>query len=126
MLREKFNQLTEAIKSSGAEFLRDDLTTLEDSIKQCGEYIKAINNMEAAITTARFRMEPEDHRAYIMQLDNTRRLEHNSLIVSVRVINRLCSIYRIEPIYKGDLENRIQVAEFAKSVVDEMFDTRQM
>jgi Protein of unknown function (DUF3232). len=126
MWREKFNELTARIKDSKEEYWRDDLEALEDSIKQCGEYIKSVNNMEAAITSARFRMEPEDYREYIMQLDNTRRIEHNYLIRSVRLINKLCSIYRVEPIYKGDLDNRIEIAEFAKSVVDEMFDTRQM
>lgn len=126
MLREKFNTLVQRIKDESGAYWKEDLETVEDSIKQCGRYIKTVNDMESAITSARFRMEPEDYREYIMNLDRSRKIEHDALIVSVRVLNRLCSIYRVDPIFTGDLENRIEVAEFAKAVVDEMFETRQM
>ncbi|MEQ6359529.1 DUF3232 domain-containing protein [Thermoanaerobacter thermohydrosulfuricus] len=126
MLREKFNVLVQRIKDEAGTYWKEDLESVEDSIKQCGRYIKTVNDMESAITSARFRMEPEDYREYIMNLDRSRKIEHDALIVSVRVLNRLCSMYRVDPIFIGDLENRIEIAEFAKAVVDEMFETRQM
>jgi hypothetical protein len=125
MLREKFTELTEQIKRSNSTFARDDMKNVEDFINSCGEYLKRVNDMEAAITVARFRMDPQDYRHYIVELDRNRKIAHDSLIANVRLLNKLCSLYDTDPIYTGS-ESRIEIADFAKSVVDEMYDTRKL
>lgn len=123
-LREAFRALTEKLKeeSDGQELIY----TVEDIISECGRYIERVNNMESALTVARFRMEPEDYRKYIEELDKQRRITHNSLIVGIKLINRLCLMCNLSTIYKGNTANRIGVADFAKQVVDEMFETRKI
>lgn len=123
MLREKFNSLIDKIKSSGNSFAEDDVLAVEEYIKDCGRYVKAVTDMEAAITVARHRMEPEEYREYIIRLDRNRKIAHDSLIASTRLINRLCRVYNEPVIYTGG-DDRIEISEFAKKVVDEMFKTR--
>lgn len=68
--------------------------------------------------------EPEEYREHLVNLDKSRKIAHDSLIVSTRLLNKLCRLYDIEPIYKGS-DSRIEVAEFAKQVVDEFFAERK-
>jgi hypothetical protein len=124
MLREKFNELLAEIEKG--DNLQEDSRLIEDIIADCGRYIERVNAMEGAITAARFRMEPEDYRAYIVELDRQRKIQHDSLIVSVRVLNRLCNLYNVPRIYQGDVQSRIEIAEFARNVVNELFDTRKL
>lgn len=124
MWKEKLSGLTSTIEKSNSEFAKEDIETVELYIKKCGEYIKAVNDMESAIATARFRMEGEDYRQYIMNLDRTRKIVHDDLINSTKLINRLCEIYGYPKIYTGSWD-RIEVAEFAKQIVNEFFEKRQ-
>ena len=122
-LRDNINILVNRLNEKGEmEFAAD----IEEIINSCGRYIESINSMEAAITSARFRLEGNDYREYVMNLDKSRRLTHNSLIVSVKLLNRYCRLAEMDPIYKGDMESRIEIAEFAQNVVNEMFDTRKL
>ena len=114
-------QLRELMKLANDE----DKEIIESTINDCGEYIEAVNRMENAINLARFRMEGEEYREHISTLDKRRRAIHNAVIVGVRVINRLCRIYNQELIYKGDDDDRIAIAEFAKAIVDEHFAERK-
>ncbi len=123
MLREKFNALVNKLISMNENELASDI---EDIIDSCGKYIDAVNSMEAAITCARFRLEPEAYREYIVRLDVNRRRLHEGVIVSIKILNRLCKMAEIEPIYTGDLESRIEIAEFAMQTVNEMFNTRKL
>ncbi|SHF91431.1 Protein of unknown function [Caldanaerobius fijiensis DSM 17918] len=125
MIREKFNSLVEKIKSSGSSFVTDDMLAIEEYIKACGNYVKAVIDMEAAMIAARDRMEPREYREYIAQLDKNRKVVHDSLIASTKLINRLCETYGEPIIYTGG-DNRIEIAEFAKKVIDEIFMTRTL
>lgn len=122
-LRDNINILVNRLNEKGERELAADI---EEIIDSCGRYIESINSMEAAITSARFRLEGNDYREYVMNLDKSRRLTHNSLIVSVKLLNRYCRLAEMDPIYKGDMESRIEIAEFAQKVVNEMFDTRKL
>lgn len=124
-IREKFTELTNKIKESNSEYALNDIKNVEEYIQECGNYIKRVNDMEAALTVARYRMEPEDYREYIVELDKKRKVAHDSLIASTRLLNKLCNLYGVEPIYSGS-DSRIEIADLAKAVVDEMYDTRKL
>jgi len=125
MLKERFDSLIEAIRQQGKGHSADDIKAVEDYIKDCGKYIEAVTNMEAAIAAARFYLEPEDYRQYIMQLDRSRKLAHDALIASTRLINRLCRLYGQDQIYTGE-DSRIAMADFAAQVVQEYFAKRKL
>jgi hypothetical protein len=121
----KIKKLIDAINASQEKFKADDLLAVEDFINDCGRYIERVNAMEAALQVARLRMEPEDYRQLIMDLDRSRKLTHDALIASVRLVNRLCGVYGVEKIYTGP-DERIPIAEFAKEVTDEYFKERKL
>lgn len=123
MLRDRFNSLINALKEKGElEFVKD----VEEIIGSCSKYIDRVNAMEAALATARFTMEDDDYRQHIYNLDSSRRIFHNALIVNTKLLNRYCKLAEVQEIYTGNLESRIEIADFAMEVVKVMYETRKL
>lgn len=102
----------------------DDLEMLEDVEKDFSYYVKAVTDMENGLTVARFRLEGEEYRTYIENLDRQRRAAHDAAIVSVKILNKFCNLYNADPIFIGDIEDRVQVGNFCMKVVNELFKNR--
>ncbi|MGI9951420.1 DUF3232 domain-containing protein [Moorellaceae bacterium AZ2] len=123
--KERISALIQAINMSGTPHKKDDLQSVEDFIEDCGKYIDSVMAMEAALAVARYRMEPEDYREHIIELDRRRKLNHDALIASVRLVNRLAKLYGCEPVYTGP-DERIAIAEFAMEITQEFFAERKL
>ncbi len=123
--KQRVTALIQAINASENPLKKDDLQAVEDFIDDCGKYIDSVMAMEAALAVARYRMEPEDYRAHIIELDRRRKMNHDALIVSVRVMNRLARLYECEPIYTGP-DERIAIADFAMEVTQEFYAERKL
>ena len=118
-LVEKINKLIEVAD-------KEDLDIIQDSIDSFPKYIDSIVKMEVGATIAKHRCNTQDEFvAEIQRLDRNRQVCHNSAIVSTKILNRLCNLYNIEKIYKGDVEDRYEVADFAKEVVDIFYKIRK-
>ncbi|SHF76596.1 Protein of unknown function [Caldanaerobius fijiensis DSM 17918] len=98
---------------------------MEDYIKDCNHYAKTVADMEGALTVARYRLEGEEYREYIANLDRNRKIAHDALIASTKLLNKLCKIYGEPAIYTGG-ESRIEIAKFAIAVTDELVTTRTL
>ena len=123
MLREQFDGLMIKLNE------KDDKGFMESvhyAIESCGRYIEAVNAMESVQLTQRILLEPEEYRAKLIESDKRRKNVHDGLIANVTILNRLCIMADLAPIYKGDVESRIEIAEFAMAVVTEMFNTRKL
>lgn len=97
----------------------EDLSLVESSLKTFPDYIDSIIKMEVGIKMARIRANSQEELVEeIQRLDRNRHYCHNSAIMSAKVLNRLCDMYGVEKIYKGDVDCRQQVADFAKEIVD--------
>lgn len=102
-----------------------DLQAVEDLIADCGRYVESVTAMEAAQAVARFRLEPKDYQALIVQLDRNRKMAHDTVIADIRLVNRLCGVYSVPPVYEGE-DSRIAHAEFAAAVAGEYFKDRKL
>lgn len=128
MYKEKITILVNKIKSSEGEFCMDDLKTIEEIIDGCADYVQAVIQMESAIQIARFRMEGDQFRSYVENLDKSRRANHNACIANIKMLNRLCTLYRCDKIFSDEeLEmDRTDIADkIIKIIVDEYFDERK-
>ena len=120
-IKERINALLEKIKDDP-----DLVSLVRDMVDSCANYVDTVVNMENAINVYRFRVEdPSELRVMIQRLDQTRRIVHNTVISNVRIVDRLCKINGVEPVFGGLDEDRLAVAEFAKQVVDEFFEERR-
>lgn len=104
---------------------KDALDIIADSVASYADYISHVHKMETSILGLRFRLEPEAFRAAVSNLDSTRSLLHNGVIASTKVLNRLAALSNLSPFFSGDISDRLQVADFAKDVVFNVFENRK-
>lgn len=123
MYREKINEFIRAISESND---RECLDLMEDLISSASDYVRRVNVLEIGLMVGKYNKDDSEYREYIEKLDKLRSGAHNALITNVKIINRLCKNNDLPLIYKGNEEDRIQVAEFAKQVVEELFSTRRL
>lgn len=121
--REKLRRLSEQLKVQGEDDLINDV---DETISLCGQYVQKVIAMEAAFVAADLYKEFQEYREYITKLDEDRHHTHDALIVHVKMLNKLCEMTGIESIYQGNIDNRIDVGDFALIVTAELFDTRKL
>ncbi len=117
------------VNVQGGNFTEEDksdiLELLERSFNNCINYVVAVNRMEVRIPFLRATCEGEDLREKIMNLDSKRRSAHEAAIVGARVINRYAAMFEMSAPFKGDVENRYEVADFCFLVVEDLFENRE-
>lgn len=123
MFREKINEFIRVIsKTEDCQCL----DMMEELIDSAGDYLRRVNVLEIGIMVGKYSKEDNEYREYIEKLDKQRSNAHDNLISNVKIINRLCRINNLPPMYQGNEEDRVEVAEFAQKVVDELFSTRRL
>lgn len=122
MLRERIREIGLVISNS--EDL-DCVEVLEDLIQSAAEYVMDVNVFEGGILISKYYKDGEQYRNYIEGLDKERTSAHNELIANVKIINRLCRKYSLSPIYDGDEEDRVAIANFGFELAKEIFITRR-
>ena len=102
----------------------DALDLIETNMNNLNGYVSAVYAMEVQIQTLRFRLEGEDFREAVTNLDKRRRNAHETAIAACSILNRLANLAGVDPLYSGNLEDRNEVAEFWIAIVDELFHGR--
>ncbi len=126
-LKFQFQMLVKELQTlEDIDVSRDAIAYIEDIIKTCGEYVERVTTMEAALTVARYRMEGEEYREYVSNLDRSRRIAHDAIVANTAILCRYCRLANVPLIYTGDLKSRYEVAEFAFMVTAEFFKERQL
>lgn len=117
LYKKKFRELIKKLSN-------EDKKIIENTVNEFSQYVDAVHNMENSANLARFRMDTKDYQEYISRLDRNRRALHDSVIVGVRLINRMCKLYELPVIFEGDTDCRVQVGDFIFAVVKEYFEER--
>lgn len=105
-----------------AELLNDCVDDVVVMLKTCVDYVNIVSSQEVQIQHARFTMDGEEFRQYVMELDRHRRALHEGLMARVNFANRLC-VKLNTPVLAERVteENRETYFAFAKEVVDSYF-----
>lgn len=100
------------------------LSVFEATINSMGDYINCVLYMETGLQVARFRLEGQELRDRIMELDQRRRLAHDAMLGRVSALNRICGMVGCEPFFAGDVADRYKVADYAMTVTQALFVNR--
>ena len=119
-------ELAEKIKTSVSPDAPDDLEALNDAMTSFREYVMRVDMGEQQIRLAAVRFEGEEYREMLTRYDRTRHDAHEAAIANVRLINRLAELYSVGPLFTGNDQNRLEVADFALDVVVQIFQNRIM
>lgn len=118
MFREKINEFIKVISKTEDPKC---LNMMEELIESASHYVRRVNVLEIGIMVGKYNKEDDEYKKYIEKLDKQKSNAHNDLILNVKTINNICRNNNLPLIYEGDEENRIELAEFAQKVIDELF-----
>ena len=123
---EAYITLAEKMKGSDSPEAKDDLEALSDAMTSFREYVNRVDAGEQQIRLAAVRFEGAEYREMITQYDRRRHDQHEEAIINVRLVNRLAQIYGVPPLFNGDDQERLQVADFCLDVMIQIFQNRMM
>lgn len=123
MFKEKINEFIKVISTTEDS---ECLDMMEELIGSASDYVRRVNVLEIGLMVGRYNKDDNEYKEYIEKLNKQRSNAYNALILNVKVINRLCRTNDLPLIYEGNEEDNIEVSEFAKNVVDELFSTRKL
>ena len=104
----------------------DVLEIIEDTIDVYGDYVAYVYKMESLRPILKIRLEAEEYKNIIEEMDEKRTRIHNAAIASTKTINRLCEFNELPLFFQGNIEDRVEVAELIKNVVTNVFENRKL
>lgn len=119
-------KLAENVKASTRPDAVEDLEALNDAMTSFRDYVNRVDAGEQQIRLAAVRFEGEEYREMITQYDRRRHDQHEMAIANVRLVNRLAEIYGVTPLFTGNDQERLEVADFCLDVVVKLFQNRMM
>ena len=119
-------KLAENVKASTRPDAVEDLEALNDAMTSFRDYVNRVDAGEQQIRLAAVRFEGEEYRELITQYDRRRHDQHEMAIANVRLVNRLAEIYGVTPLFSGNDQERLEVADFCLDVVVKLFQNRMM
>lgn len=101
------------------------LEFIQGCMERMQDYVNAVYMQQVSIPIVMARYEGEEQRWRIEEYDKSRRYAHDSAIAAVAQLNRLAGSVSVEPMFKGDPDDRYEVADFCEKAVTEFFDAGQ-
>ena len=111
-----------------AKLYADDVEVLEiieDTVNVYGDYVAYVYKMESLRPILKIKLSMDEYKNVVEEMDKKRTRVHNAAIASTKIINRLCESNRIPLFFEGNIDDRVEVAEFIRNVVVNVFQNRK-
>ncbi|MPM34783.1 hypothetical protein SDC9_81370 [bioreactor metagenome] len=111
-----------------AKIYADDVEVLEiieDTVNVYGDYVAYVYKMESLRPILKIKLSMDEYKNVVEEMDKKRTRVHNAAIASTKIINRLCESNRIPLFFEGNIDDRVEVAEFIRNVVVNVFQNRK-
>lgn len=102
-------------KDKALEFVGSRLQAFPD-------YANIVIREQVMIPIWRARFEGQEFRDHVQDMDRQRRSAHDSAIMSVNIMNRMCQNHGLEPFADINTQDRHAVAEFVGQYVNELYN----
>ena len=102
------------------------LEIIEDTIDVYGEYVAYVYKMESLRPILKIKLGKDEYKNAVEEMDEKRTRIHNAAIASTKIINRLCESNRIPLFFEANIEDGVEVAEFIRGVVVNVFENRKL
>lgn len=128
-------RITAIAKAAHQDYLNsedhyDQSEFLCQQLDRITNYHNTVVNMEHQMEFQRFRLEGQDYRDFVEDLNQKRIMSHQGMIDGVIIVNRFADKHNIPRLYDGpvdedmrykDANTRFGIAEFADDYCSEMF-----
>ena len=114
-LRESDYDLFDGNKDEAMDFLESKLTAFP-------HYANVVIQEQIMQPIWRARYDGQQLQDKVMEIDQKRRIKHESAIAAVSILNRVSKSFGLEPFADIDVTDRHQVAEFTGAFISEMYN----
>ena len=111
--KEQICLLAETLKEVDADKARD----VHEAVLSCVEYVHAVVAYESYRSIMRNVEDSEVYNDKLVELELLKRRNLRVVTLSMQILDRYCKLNDIEQIFKGGLDNRLEVADFATQLV---------
>ena len=111
-----------------AKIYADDVEVLEiieDTVNVYGDYVAYVYKMESLRPILKIKLSMDEYKNVVEEMDEKRTRIHNAAIAATKVINRLCESNDLSLFFEGNIDDRVEVAEFIRNVVVNVFQNRK-
>lgn len=116
MYKEKYENLVNAIiKDKNPKLLCESITL---AMKSFCDYVSIVYNIEINTMITKCKGER------INNVNKTRKIAHENVIGQLYVINIICEMLEVEPLFDGNINDRHEVENFCMAITKELFDKR--
>ena len=125
--QDMYEKLVAVIKqqaASGNEDAMEDLGFLKKSVLAFANYVYVVNEEQIETRLAEGIKKGNELREIRAHFDSLRHNAHEAAIVNAGMINRIASVYEIDRIFTGDLNNRREVGQFCGEITNYIFLNR--
>ena len=112
-----------------AKIYADDVEVIEiieDTINGYGDYVAYVHKMESLKPILKIKLGKDEYKNAVGEMDKRRTRIHNAAIASTKTINRLCEFNELPLFFQRNIEDRVEVAEFIRDVVVNVFENRKL
>ena len=112
-----------------AKIYADDVEVIEiieDTINVYGDYVAYVHKMESLKPILKIKLGKDEYKNSVEEMDEKRTRIHNAAIASTKTINRLCEFNELPLFFQRNIEDRVEVAEFIKDVLINIFENRKV
>ena len=111
-----------ALVGEKTDLTQDVYECADDMISACLDYTQVVVQSEV-LRCKRGVMDVAEYQESVQRAERERRTCHDSLIVRVNLVNRLCEKVGVETVYQGT-EARVEYGDFAMRLVEQIFGSR--
>ena len=112
-----------------AKIYADDVEVIEiieDTINGYGDYVAYVHKMESLKPILKIKLGKDEYKNAVEEMDEKRTRIHNAAIASTKTINRLCEFNKLPLFFQRNIEDRVEVADFIRDVVVNVFENRKL
>ena len=111
--------LSETLKEADIEMARD----VYEAVISCVDYVNTVVTYESCHSIMRNVLNAEAYREKMIELDVMKKKNLRIVTLSLQILHKYCKLNDMEQIFKGNLDNRLEIAEFAVQLVNSMCQT---
>lgn len=100
----------------------DAFDTLDSAFRAFPDYVNIVVQEQTMMPIWRARLEPEEFREHVTEIDRRRKNTHDVAIDSVNMMNRFSKALGLEPFAEVNTNDRHAVAEFVGQYVNQVYN----
>ena len=123
---ENYLTLIDHINKVKTEESVEDADSIRSAVESFVGYVREVCVSETRTKLAYGQYEGSELRDLVESYDKTRTRAHEAAIANVGMINKIAEFYGVDPVFTGNVHERLEVAAFCMEMTEKIFLDRKI